>query len=245
MGPTQLLILASVLFKVEQLMRAGGYFVLFGLLFACGVGLPLPEDIPLTIGGFLVAKGALGLLGTAIAGWCGIIGGDLLLYNFGRQYGLNITKVPFIGKHVTEQRIRQAELLFDRYGIWVVAIGRLFAGVRGAMVIAAGTIRFNLLKFIIADGLAALVSGGMFILLGHWVGKNLGSIEQLEKFRKEKIAGIEHWVILGLVVAASVFVAYAWWRKQAKARAGEVLMSKTVEHIVAEDQERQTPTDQL
>lgn len=232
MGPTGLLILASVLFSVERWMRAGGYFVLFGLLFACGLGLPLPEDIPLTIGGFLVAKGQLHIIYTCIAGWCGIIGGDLLLYHFGKRYGLNITKVPFIGKHVTEQRIRQAEVLFDRYGIWVVAVGRMLAGIRGAMVIAAGAIRFNLLKFIIADGLAAIVSGGLFIALGHWVGVHLGSIDQLQKFRKEKISGVEHWVILGVLVAVVGAFIYAWWRRRTREKPSEVLLARTVERVI-------------
>ncbi len=232
MGPlSRAIIVASVFVSVEHWIRAGGYLMLFGLLFACGVGLPLPEDIPLTISGFLVAKGHMHIVGAAIAGWCGIIGGDLLLYNFGRRYGLNITRVPFIGKHVTEQRIKQAETLFERYGIWVVAVGRLFAGVRGAMVIAAGTIRFNLVKFIIADGLAAIVSGGLFLWLGHWVGTTLGSIEKLQKFREEKIAGVEHWVLLGLGIAVIAFIAYIWWRRRTHETPSEVVLEKTVAHV--------------
>ena len=42
----------------------------------------------------------------------------------------------------------------------------MFAGIRGAMVVAAGAMRFNFIKFVIADGLAALVSGGLFVWLG-------------------------------------------------------------------------------
>lgn len=245
MGLHCLLVFGLDLFRIEQWIRAGGYLALFGLLFACGLGLPLPEDIPLTISGLLVAKGSLGLWGTAVAAWCGIIGGDLMLYNFGRRYGLNITNVPYIGKHVTAQRIRQAEVLFEKYGIWVVAVGRLFAGVRGAMVIAAGAIRYNLVKFIIADGLAAIVSGGLFIWLGHWVGANLGSIEQLEKFRKEKIAGVEHWVAMGLLIGVAGVIGYIWWRKRSRTKASEVLMAKTVDHLVAKDVEPQQFSDQL
>ncbi|MDB5911270.1 MAG: hypothetical protein JWP34_5387, partial [Massilia sp.] len=32
---------------IRQWISHGGYYVLFGLLFACGLGLPLPEDVPL------------------------------------------------------------------------------------------------------------------------------------------------------------------------------------------------------
>src|SRR5438034_963149 len=119
---------------VQHFVDVGGVYVIFGLLFACGLGLPLPEDIPLIIGGYFAATGHLHLVALAIFSWLGIIGGDCMLYYFGHRYGLNITRVPFVGKHVTKSRIESAEQLFHRWGIWVVAVGRLFAGIRGAMV---------------------------------------------------------------------------------------------------------------
>src|SRR3954469_1180166 len=128
---------------IESLMEAGGYAVLFGLLFACGLGLPLPEDIPLILAGVLIAKGQMHLVPAAIAAWCGIIGGDIALYHFGKKFGLEITRVRFVGKHLTRQRIEWMEQLFERYGIFVVAVGRLIAIVRGAMVVAAGAARYN------------------------------------------------------------------------------------------------------
>src|SRR5258707_15305073 len=181
--------------RVAELMDIGwaGYLVLFGLLFSCGLGMPLPEDIPLLVAGMLVGAGKMHLLIVAICAWCGIIGGDCVLYYMGHRFGLNITKVPFIGKHVTKDRIVQAERLFAKYGVWVVGVGRLFAGIRGAMVVAAGTIRFNVVRFLIADGLGAIVSGGLFMALGYWAGKKLGDLEELRK----KIQHYEHRVLFG------------------------------------------------
>jgi len=195
--------------RVQGWVEVGGPMVIFGLLFACGLGLPLPEDIPLLLAGYFVANGKMHLVIACVLAWLGIIGGDCVLYHFGRKYGLNITKVPFIGKHVTQERILRAEQLFERWGIWVVAVGRLVAGIRGAMVVAAGTIRFNFIKFVIADGLAALVSGGMFVALGYWAGKKLGSISEM----RERIKGVEHWVFLGLGAAVVLAVLFMWLRK--------------------------------
>src|SRR5882757_8277920 len=166
---------------------SGGYYVLFGLLFACGLGLPLPEDIPLLVAGILISRGHMWLPVAAITAWCGIIGGDIVLYSLGKKYGLNITKLPLIGHHVTKERIQRAAVLFEKYGTWVVAVGRLFAGIRGGMVVAAGAIRFSFIKFVIADGLAAIVSGGMFIALGYWFGQNM---ELLHKKVKEFKVGM-------------------------------------------------------
>src|SRR3954466_14225936 len=158
-------LLATIVNTIQNFVEAGGYYVIFGLLFACGLGLPLPEDVPLIIGGYFVATGHLHLAGVAIAGGLGIIGGDCVLYHLGHRYGINITRLPLIGRHVTRQRIEKVERLFDRYGVWVVGGCRLIAGVRGAMVVAAGIIRYNFVTFIIADGLAAFVSGGLWVWL--------------------------------------------------------------------------------
>ncbi len=201
--------------QVQGWFEWGGYFILFGLLFACGLGLPLPEDIPLLVAGFFVAQpegapGKMHLLPAAIIAWCGIIGGDCVLYSLGRRFGLEITRVPFVGKHVTRNRILKAESLFEKYGIWVVAFGRMLAGIRGAMVVAAGAIRFNFVRFVIADGLAAIVSGGLFLFLGHLAGKKLGTIEQM----RAKVQHYEYWVFAALGVVVALTIAFTWWRKR-------------------------------
>jgi membrane protein DedA with SNARE-associated domain len=221
--------------NIQSLIEAGGYFVLFGLLFACGLGLPLPEDIPLIIAGILIAQGQFHIVPVAIAAWCGIIGGDLALYHFGKKFGLEITRVRFIGKHVTKQRIERMEQLFDRYGIFVVAVGRLIAGVRGAMVVAAGAARYNFWKFIITDGIMAFVSGGFFIWLGHF----LGNLDQ------RKIKEAKHIFILIAVALVAAFV--AWYllqrrmRLNRKQRAPDEPPPKLVDAVVGKVAEKLAP----
>jgi membrane protein DedA with SNARE-associated domain len=211
--------------KVGGWISHGGPLMIFALLFACGLGLPLPEDIPLLAGGFFIAKGQMHVVVVCVLAWLGIVGGDCVLYRFGHKYGLNITKVPFIGKHVTKERILKAERLFDRWGIWVVAIGRLVAGVRGAMVVAAGAIRFNFVKFVIADGLAALISGGIFVALGWWIGTKLpDSFDEAVKTVKPYI----EWVVVGLVVAIAGFLFYLWWKHRRHKAATDVALEAAV-----------------
>ncbi|MEA2736381.1 MAG: hypothetical protein QOE14_2832 [Humisphaera sp.] len=221
---------------VEAWFEWGGYFILFGLLFACGLGLPMPEDIPLLLAGFFIAQGKMNVAIACTLAWLGNIGGDCMLYSFGRRYGLEITRVPFVGKHVTKERILRAEELFERWGIWVVAIGRLFAGIRGAMVVAAGATRFNFIKFLIADGLAAIVSGGLFIWLGHLAGKKLGSISEM----REKIKDYEHWVLIGIATVVIGFIVYYHSRmKKHKPLLADVALEKVVEKVHEKEQKKQ------
>jgi membrane protein DedA with SNARE-associated domain len=214
--------------QVERWFEWGGYFILFGLLFACGLGLPLPEDVPLLLGGYFVALGQMHLVWVALLAWLGIIGGDCCLYWLSRKYGMNITKVRFIGSHVTESRILWAEKKFDEYGVWVVAVCRLFAGVRGAMVIAAGVVRFNFIKFVIADGIAALFSGGLFVYLGWLAGKKLGSVADMRR----KIEHYEHYVVVGLVGAVVLFAVYLWWRRKKHTTLSEKTFEKIIDPAV-------------
>ena len=211
--------------QVESWVEWGGPLMLFALLFACGLGLPLPEDIPLTLGGYFVSQGKMNLVAVSVLAWCGIIGGDCVLYALGRRYGLEITRVPFIGKHVTKERILKAERLFERWGIWVVAVGRLFAGIRGAMVVAAGATRFSFIKFVIADGLAALISGGLFVALGYWLGTKLGSVEEI----MDRIEPYKDKVIIGIAVAAVLVVLFMWWKHKRHISVQDAVLDEAVE----------------
>lgn len=210
---------------IDTWIETGGYIVLFGLLFACGLGLPLPEDIPLMIAGALVAKGKMHLAIAGIAAWCGIIGGDIMLYHLGKKFGLEITRLPFVGKHLTKARIERVEEMFDKYGIGVVGVGRLFAGVRGAMVVAAGAIRFNFVKFIITDGIAAIVSGGFFLTVGYYLGTKLNA---------NTVSQFKHWFIAGACILALGVVLWVIWRRRrapALSTRGVDRMEKVVQKV--------------
>jgi len=186
----------------------GGALLSFTLLFACGLGFPLPEDVPLVVSGALLCHDPHGssVNEWVIVGalnWAGIVGGDVCLYWLSRRYGMNITRAPVIGKHITVERIQSVRGMFDQYGVGVVMVGRLFAGVRGAMVITAGTIKFNFIKFLIADSLAAIVSGGLFMLLGYWLGQNLNDA-MLSKYK--------HYFVIGAIVLAVLLITYISYR---------------------------------
>lgn len=195
---------------VEAWLAAGGYLLLFGVLCLCGLGLPLPEDVPLIAAGALIATGKMHWLGACVVAWSGIMIGDLLLYHIGKRFGRNVSMIPVVGRHINQDRLDKVEKWFEKYGIWVVAIGRMFAGVRGAMVLTAGTIRYSLVKFIIADGIAAIVSGGLFVLLGYWLGQNLP--ELMRRVERGKL------VFLGIVVVAGLIWGTWWWLRRQQRR---------------------------
>lgn len=197
-----LFVLASVEQWIRSKMETGSYVVLFGLLFCCGLGLPLPEDIPLLIAGAMVATGKMKLAIACVCAWCGIVGGDVVLYHLGKKFGLEVRRIPLIGRHLSEKRLQQVHGMFERWGVWVVAVGRMFAGIRGAMVVVAGATRFTFWKFLLADGIAALFSGGLFVLLGYLFGRNMDALS--EHVKKAKMWTLV--IVLAMAVGVGVWI---------------------------------------
>lgn len=202
-------ILAGFAEHVQAWMERYGYFALFGVLFSCGLGFPLPEDVPLLIAGAFVSTGRMNLALAAIAGWCGIIGGDIVLYHLGKVFGLEVKRLPVIGRHLNEQRIEYVHGLFERWGVWVVAVGRMFAGIRGTMVVVAGTIRFTFWKFLLADGLAAIVSGGLFLGLGYIFGRRM-------EWLKEHVERGKKWSLLAALAIAAIAGVWIYFHRREK-----------------------------
>jgi len=171
----------------------------------------------------LIGKGHMNLPLTAVVAWCGIIGGDCVLYSIGRSYGLEITRVPFIGKHVTKARILWAKTLFQRWGTWVIAVGRMFAGVRGAVVVAAGrrgssssasswpTARRR-------SSAAAVPGAGVFVR---------AKLDVL----LEKIRGGEMFLLLATVPVAFFMAAYVLWRRRRHKTLSDLALEKVARSV--------------
>jgi membrane protein DedA with SNARE-associated domain len=193
-------------------VESHGYVALFALLFASGMGLPVPEDVPIIAAGVQIARGAMTWYIAGPVAWVAMICGDTALYIIGFIVGLEVVRLPVIGCHISEKRLGWCRKWFDRWGVWAIGIGRMFAGIRSAMVVAAGTMRFNYLKLLAADGIAATISGGAFMLLGYWAGLHSGPVKPfIEKYRD-----VFTYVALA---AALVLIIVLWIRAKRKAEA--------------------------
>ena len=91
---------------LEQL----GYLGLFLILLLTGLGLPLPEDVPLLTGGYLChAKGASVWL-TILVAMVGVLGSDLILFTVGRRFGHHVVEHRFFRRLVNPPRLVMAEI---------------------------------------------------------------------------------------------------------------------------------------
>lgn len=149
------------------------FAAIMGLLFLSGVGLPLPEDIPLTLAGFTTIKQSndqfllAHYLMTFTLVVIPILLGDLVAYGLGRRYGLGVReRIGILRRTLSPARLARVHAWFDRYGAFAVFLGRQVAGVRFVTFFTAGTIRMPMPKFIAFDFLGCVVSVPIWLTLG-------------------------------------------------------------------------------
>jgi membrane protein DedA with SNARE-associated domain len=157
------------------------YLGVFGTLLAAGMGLPIPEELPIVTAGAMVGHDAnpnpddpthptshlrwYVMLPVVIAG---VVIGDAILYTIGRVWGYKVLDFRFVRtRMLPPDRRARIERNFHRYGIWILLGARLLPGIRSPIFLMAGINRLPLTKFLLADGLYAIPGVSMLFFLAY------------------------------------------------------------------------------
>jgi membrane protein DedA with SNARE-associated domain len=191
---------------------SAAYVTVFGVLVACGLGLPLPEDVSLVLGGFLAHRGSAELSVMMAVGFLGILAGDTLIYLAGRRLGTQVGKRGgFFARIVTPEKRAKVEALFHTHGQKIVMIARFLPGVRAVTYFTAGSARMAYWRFIFWDGLAALASAPLFVFLGYRFGDKLDLL--IDKVKHGEMA-----VVGALMAGLAAYLVYQWRSRVAQRR---------------------------
>lgn len=202
-----------------------GYFAVFGMLLACGFGFPLPEDITLVAGGVISGLACaesddfwLGvsrcpnvhvMLAVSMAG---VLIGDVTMMTLGRVMGLNIRKIKWIGRILTDDRVAAVKQKVSRYGSWIVFAARFMPGLRSPIFIVVGiTKKVSYLRFILTDGAAALISVPLWVYIGFY-----GAQQRSVLLKLVKRGEITSYVLIGLVAVFFIISFYMHRRSRAR-----------------------------
>lgn len=184
-----------------------GYAAVFFVLVICGFGVPIPEDLTLVTGGVISGMGYTNPHIMFAVGMLGVLVGDGIMFAAGRIWGQKILRFKPIARIMTPKRYAQVQEKFDKYGNWVLFVARFLPGLRTAVFVTAGiSSKVSYLRFIIMDGLAALISVPIWIYLGEYGAHN---IDWLMAKMHSLQSGI--FVILGIGAAVVVWI---WWKKR-------------------------------
>jgi membrane protein DedA with SNARE-associated domain len=195
--------MARLIDALAGLASPWGY-VMVGLLAtlesAAFVGLAVPGETALLVGGFLAYRGSASLpLMMAVAA-SGAIVGDSIGYEIGSKFGPAL-KASRLGQRVGADRWERGEAYLVRKGGKAVFLGRFIGVLRALVPTVAGLSGMPYRRFLLWNALGGLIWGPTFVFLGYAAGSSYK--------RVEKIAGRASLVLLMIAVLVAAVVTAA------------------------------------
>ncbi|AUZ05551.1 DedA family protein [Vitreoscilla stercoraria] len=199
----------SLIDLLESFFAEYGYIAVFGVLVACGFGVPIPEDITLVAGGVMAGLGHANVHWMVVVGLVGVLVGDGLMFTAGKVFGTRILRFRLIARIMTPERYLQVQEKFEKYGNWVLFVARFLPGLRTPIFISAGISgKVSYTRFLLMDGFAALISVPIWVYLGEFGAENrdwlMAKVHQFQM------------VIFVLLGIGAVLLLSHWWRKRQK-----------------------------
>ncbi len=209
------------------------YVALAGVLIFAGMGLPIPEDIPLVLSGYMCSEKHSPIRYVMVdsdndgvkdlevdngrkvprvsfmilAGLVGVLIGDSIVFTIGRH---GIEGDRFVARHLRKvmhtRRREKVERHFAKHGNMTVFVGRFMPGFRSIVFAFAGLSKMSYVRFLLIDGLAAFISVPVFIFLGyHFAGEFTGLLFWIDR--------IKH-ILLPILIAVAVLGIFFYLRRR-------------------------------
>jgi membrane-associated protein len=183
-----------------------GYLVLAALIFldrAAFIGIVLPGELFLAIGGVFAGRGQLSVALVIVIGACAGVLGEVTSYWLGRRYGVRITRhLPLANRF--NKHLKQARDYFRRNGGKTVFIGRYVSVVGTFLPFVAGMSKMSFGRFLAFDVVAVTLWAGAVTIVGYTLNSQIELVD--------KILSQFGWALLAAVV---LFVGgrIAWKRR--------------------------------
>ncbi len=182
---------------LKHLIEQYGYAIVVVLVFAEGVGVPLPGETALITAAAISAQShRLSIIGVILASIVGATAGGCGGYWIGKAGGL-----PFLqrhGKHVgiTKARIATAKKFFTEHGPKAVFAARFIAILRMFAGLLAGVTDMRFWIFFLWNALGAIAWSLVFGILGYEFGNKLPWLEH--------VIGRTSLIVFGVVIVAAL-----------------------------------------
>jgi len=188
-------IVEEIIRRVDPAFSSAGYGIVAGAVLlerSMFLGLIIPGDVILALGGIYASRGDLGLGWVIAVGIAVAAAGESAGYALGRRYGASlVSRLPVVNR--LSSRLDSAQQYFERNGGRTVAIGR-FATAAGAFIpFVAGVARMPYPRFLLFDIPAIAVWAVGIASIGYVFGNNLPLVE--------RILGRFGLIMLGVLIA--------------------------------------------
>jgi membrane protein DedA with SNARE-associated domain len=182
------------------------FLTAFVVFVSAGFGAPFPEELAIVGAGLWTATAyeKYGPYRWLMLPVClvGVIIADVLLYGIGRRFGTRLLQVRWMARLVPAEKRARIEDNFQQYGVSILLFGRLLPGIRAPLFLTSGMLRVSFTRFLLADGIGAVLGNSLLFFLAFWFGAQFK--ELVERVEKD-LNTVKPILILSLIVAVGIY----------------------------------------
>jgi membrane protein DedA with SNARE-associated domain/rhodanese-related sulfurtransferase len=190
----------------QFLIRHGGS-VLFAVVFAEQVGLPIPAVPVLLAAGALAGAGKMNLALAVVLGVAACLLGDLLWYYLGRRRGAQVLTVLCRIALEPDSCVRQTENFFLRHGTRSLVFAKFIPGLSTVTPALAGLFKVSVQRFLLYNGLGAMLWTAAFVAPGYLFS------DQLE-WAAAQAARLGSSLVVLVAGTLALYIAYKYIHRQ-------------------------------
>jgi membrane protein DedA with SNARE-associated domain len=180
-----------------------GYLLVFAWVFVEQAGMPVPSLPLLLAAGALSGAGKLNFFICLFFGVLATVSADLIWYELGRTKGIKVLQWLCKISLEPDSCVRRTEGLFELHGAPSLMFAKFLPGFNAVATPLAGIFRMRPYKFLLFDGLGALLWTGTYLGLGFLFS---GELELIAR----NASAMGGWLLVLLVtgLAAYIFTKY-------------------------------------
>ena len=213
-------LLQDLVIWLDGLSPAWAYTGILLVAYAENVLPPVPGDMAIVFGGYLVGIGKLHFVLVAGMATLGSVMGFMTMYSIGYLVGDAVLRSRWL-RWVPPESIAGARRQLGRWGYGLVAANRFLAGLRGVIGLVVGIARLDALRTAAIATLSAFVWVSLIVWAGYAVGDNW---QQVGLWLRDY--GRVVLCLIGLALLAGGVRRYVQKRKRSSRKSGENAKSK-------------------
>jgi membrane protein DedA with SNARE-associated domain/rhodanese-related sulfurtransferase len=195
-----------------------GYLLLFAWVLAEQLGLPFPSAPILLAAGALAGRQRMNLELVIVLPIATVVICDSFWYELGRLKGMKVLQWLCRVSLEPDSCVRRTQVRFKRNGPWELVVAKFVPGMSAVASPLAGTTRMPLQRFVLCDGLGAVLWVGAYTGAGYVFSGDLEDVASHLSF-------LGHGLFAVLLAGLLLYVGWKYfnrWRFLRKLRIGRI-----------------------
>jgi membrane protein DedA with SNARE-associated domain len=193
--------------EIIEFLTRHGYIVLGVAVLLEQLGVPIPSMPVLLAAGAISGLGTLNPVACIAIALVAAVVGDLFWFLLGRRYGSAVLGILCRISLEPDSCVEHTERVYSNYGVWTLVFAKFVPGLSTVMTPLAGRFRLAPWRFLLFDGLGALLWTTTYIATG-WLFRT-----ELEHLADSLFRMGKGFAVI-VVVLLAIYVGYRYYRRR-------------------------------